>query len=106
MIRIVESKQAGRLLARRAARMAEAEETVKPILEAVHARGDKALVEYARHFDGLDRSRVAVPEGDLAAAARRLSPDFRRAVRTAANKKRAVAPIYRKSTPLKTPHHQ
>lgn len=91
MIRIVESKQAGRLLARRAARMAEAEQTVKPILEAVRARGDKALVEYARHFDGLEGSKVAVPVGNLTAAARRLAPEFRRAVRTASKNIRAFA---------------
>jgi histidinol dehydrogenase len=91
MIRIVESKQAGRLLARRAARMAEAEETVRPILEAVRTRGDKALVEYARRFDGLDRATVSVPQRDLTAAAKRLPPDFRRAVRAASKNIRAFA---------------
>ena len=48
MIRIVDSTQVGKLLARKAARFAEAEDTVRPILEAVRKRGDKALLEYAQ----------------------------------------------------------
>ena len=83
MIRIIESKYAGRILARREARMAEAEATVRPILAAVRERGDKALLSYARRFDGLDEDTVVVPKRELAAAARRLSPEFREAVRTA-----------------------
>ena len=53
MIRILDAKQAGKLLERKAARMGEAEQTVRPILEAVRRRGDKALLEYGRQFDGL-----------------------------------------------------
>ncbi len=67
MIRILESKDMGRVLARRAARMTEAEDTVRPILEAVRKRGDKGLLEYARQFDQLDRKSVRVPPGELAA---------------------------------------
>ena len=37
-------KEAGRLLTRKAARMAEAESAVGPILEAVRKRGDAALI--------------------------------------------------------------
>ena len=48
MIRILETKQVGRLLARKAARFTEAEAVVRPILEAVRRRGDRALMEYAR----------------------------------------------------------
>ena len=62
MIRILESKDLGRVLARRAARMTEAEETVRPILEAVRKRGDAGLLEYARKFDALDRKSVRVPD--------------------------------------------
>ncbi|MFN3322088.1 MAG: histidinol dehydrogenase [Bryobacteraceae bacterium] len=83
MIRIVQSDQVGRILARRAARFTEAEQTVRPILEAVRKRGDKALIEYARKFDGLARKSVSVPQAELDAAAGRLSPAFRRAVRDA-----------------------
>jgi len=84
MIRILESKDAGRILKRRGVRMAEAEETVRPILEAVRKQGDKALLEYARQLDGLDRNSVAVEPSELAAARRRLSGEFREAVIEAA----------------------
>ena len=84
MIRILQREAAGALLRRRAAKLDAAEAVVRPILEAVRQRGDRALLEYARKFDGLARRGVRVAEKDLAAAERRLSPQFRRAVRTAA----------------------
>mgnify|MGYP001086479639 CR=1 FL=1 len=91
MIRIVESKDVGRILKRRAARFSEAEEVVRPILEAVRTRGDAAVLEYARKFDGFARKTVAVPAVELEAAAKRLSPAFRRAVREASENIRAFA---------------
>jgi histidinol dehydrogenase len=83
VIRILESKQVGRLLARKAARMSEAEAVVRPILEAVRQRGDLALMEYARRFDGLERKTVRVPAAELRAAETALAPEFRTAVETA-----------------------
>jgi histidinol dehydrogenase len=91
MIRILPSTGMGRLLARRKARLAEAEDTVRPILEAVRARGDKALVEYCRKFDGLDRKSVAVPEADLQRACAGLAPAFRDAIEAASANIRAYA---------------
>ncbi|MBZ5723790.1 MAG: histidinol dehydrogenase [Acidobacteriia bacterium] len=91
MIRILESKEIGRLLARRGARLAEAEAVVRPILEAVRKRGDAALLEYARRFDGFTGKNVRVPEKELRAARGKLAPDFRAAVRTAAANIRAYA---------------
>jgi histidinol dehydrogenase len=73
-----------RLLARRKSRLAEAEAVVRPILEAVRVRGDKALLEYARQFDALDRKTVTVPAADLQRACSGLAPKFRDAVETAA----------------------
>ncbi|MBI4877611.1 MAG: histidinol dehydrogenase [Acidobacteria bacterium] len=93
MLRILDSKQAERLLTRRAARLSEAEAVVQPILEAVRRRGDQALLEYARKFDALDRPGVAVSRAELDASARRLSPAFRAAVRTAARNIRAFAKL-------------
>lgn len=93
MLRIVESKQAGRLLKRRAARMTEAEEAVRPILEAVRTSGDAALLEYARKFDNLQRKSVTVPAAELKAAAQRLSPAFRKAVATSAKNVREYAKL-------------
>ena len=91
MIRILESKDAGRLLTRKAARMAEAEAVVAPILAAVRKRGDAALMEYARKFDGLARKSVRVPERELLAARQRLAPEFVRAVAASAEGVRAFA---------------
>ena len=91
MIRILQSKEAGRLLTRKAARMAEAEAVVAPILAAVRKRGDAALMEYARKFDGLARKSVRVPEKELLAARQKLTLEFVRAVATAADSVRAFA---------------
>lgn len=91
MLRIIESRQAGRLLKRRAALLSEAEADVRPILAAVRKNGDKALVEYARRFDALDRASVAVPQKELDEAAENLDPDFRAAVRVASRNIRAFA---------------
>lgn len=91
MLRIIESKDAGKLLSRRAARMSEAEAAVRPILDDVRKNGDKALLGYARKFDNLARKSVAVPEEELAAAASRLSAEFKRAVKESAKNVRAYA---------------
>src|SRR6476660_2018201 len=91
MIRILESRQMGRLLSRRAARMSEAEAVVRPILEAVRKRGDKALLAYAHKFDGLERKSVRVPERELASACGKLSAEFRAAIETASTNIRAFA---------------
>jgi len=91
MIRILPFSGAGKLLKRRAARLSEAEETVRPILEAVRERGDKALLEFARRYDGLDRKTVRVPERELGEAAKRLPRELRNAVRDASKNIRAFA---------------
>ncbi len=80
MIRIVESKQIDRILKRRAARWTGAEAVVRPILEAVRTRGDAALLEYARKFDGLTRKTVAVPQAELTAAVSGLNRELRSAI--------------------------
>jgi histidinol dehydrogenase len=91
MIRILNSKDMGGVLAPRTARLTEAENLVRPILEAVRTRGDKALLEYARKFDKLDRKTVQVPVEELAAAEDRLNRDFRTAVGIAASNVRSFA---------------
>lgn len=82
MVRILSSKEAPRLLKRRAARLEEAEATVRPILEDVRRRGDAALLEHARRLDGFSGRSVLVPAAELEAAARQLSRAFRAALRT------------------------
>src|SRR4026207_1582506 len=91
MIRILASSQMGRLLARRAAKLDRAEAVVRPILEAVRKRGDKALLGYARKFDGLERKSVRVPEHELAAARSKPPPPFRMAIEMASANIRAFA---------------
>jgi histidinol dehydrogenase len=93
MIRIVEHTQVGRILARKAARFTEAEQTVAPILEAVRRRGDKAVIEYARKFDGFDRKSLRISEAELKTAEASLSKDFRAAVKTASANIRAYAKL-------------
>ena len=86
MIRILQSKDVGRLLARKAARFGEAEAVVRPILEAVRTRGDRALLEYARKFDRFEGRSVRVPVGRAA-----VTREFAAAVRTAASNVRDFA---------------
>jgi histidinol dehydrogenase len=69
------------MLKRRAARLDEAEAVVKPILEDVRRRGDAAVLEYAKRFDGFDGRSVRVSGRELEAAARGLAREFRQALR-------------------------
>jgi histidinol dehydrogenase len=91
MIRILHSSDANELLTRRSGRLAEAEAVVRPILENVRARGDEALFEYARKFDGFERATPRVSQSELNAAADKLSPVFREAVEIASENIRAFA---------------
>ena len=91
MIRIIPSTEVGPLLTRRSARMSQAEAAVRPILEAVRRRGDKAVAEYARKFDGLQGSQLEVPAETLREA--KLPPELQRALRTASANIRAYAKL-------------
>jgi histidinol dehydrogenase len=91
MVRILEAKDMRRVLARRAARLSDAEAAVRPILAAVRERGDKGLLEYARKFDQFEGKSVRVPARELAAASNRLTPAFRSAVEVAAKNVRRFA---------------
>ena len=86
MVRILRTRDRAELAAlfrRRTQRMEKAQAVVGPILEAVRKRGDRALVEYSRKFDGLKARTVAVEPGALTQAAAGLSDEFRRAVELA-----------------------
>lgn len=93
MIRIVDHTQVGRILARKAARFTEAEQTVAPILEAVRRRGDKAVIEYAQKFDSFDRPSLRVSESELKSAEAALSKEFRAAIKVASANIRAYAKL-------------
>jgi histidinol dehydrogenase len=78
MIKILDLKSEREVIARKAVRLEEAERVVAPILADVRERGDWALLEYARRFDGFEGSSVRVPiEG-------KLSGEMLRAVEVAA----------------------
>jgi histidinol dehydrogenase len=64
---------------------------VRPILEDVRKHGDKALMEYARRFDGFDRKTPRVSPRECEQAARELSPVFVKSVRQAAKNIRNFA---------------
>jgi len=91
VIQILKHKDAGGLLARKAARLTEAEAVVGPILEAVRQRGDAAVLEYARKFDGFKGKRLRISERDLIACRQRLPMQFVSAVVTAAENVYAYA---------------
>ncbi len=91
MIRTLDANQADKILLRRRARLEEAEAEIKPILDGVRKRGDKALIEYAKKFDGLERPSVKVPPVELLKASEELAPDFVSAVRIATENIKAYA---------------
>ncbi|HLG99047.1 MAG TPA: histidinol dehydrogenase [Bryobacteraceae bacterium] len=93
MLRILPLDEAQNFIKRKAVRLAEAEQTVAPILEAVRKRGDEALLEYARKFDGLEGNSVTIPEAAMREAEARVSPEFRAALETAARNVREYAEI-------------
>lgn len=93
MIRILDSKEIGKLLERRSARMTEAEDAVRPILADVKKRGDAAVLEYAAKFDGFNRKSTRVGRQELEGARKAVSAEFRKAVKTASANIRAFAKL-------------
>ncbi|MCC7175262.1 MAG: histidinol dehydrogenase [Bryobacterales bacterium] len=95
MLRIIDHRQAEKLLRRRTARLAAAERAVAPIIEDVRRHGDRALLKYARRLDGLPPGArtVLVPPEELEAGLRSLSPQFRRAARDASQHIRDFAKL-------------
>jgi len=91
MIRIIEASEVGSILRRRAARLDKAETMVRPILEAVRKRGDKALLGYARRFDAFEGDTPAVSAGHLDSAWTALRHELRTAIQTSARNIRAFA---------------
>ncbi len=93
MLRIVPLDQAQAFITRKAVRLADAEQTVAPILEAVRERGDEAVLEYARKFDGLVGNSLTIPESEWRAAEASVSHEFRSALQMAAKNIREYAEI-------------
>jgi histidinol dehydrogenase len=91
MLRILEHRQAQDLISRKAVRLADAERAVAPILAAIRARGDAAVLEYARRFDDFQGADVRVAAEECRSACGRLSPQFKAAVEQAVRNIRAYA---------------
>lgn len=79
MLRIVNLDQAQTFVKRKAMRLAEAEQIVQPILDAVQERGDEAVLEFAAKFDGFSGHDLKVSTADA-----RVSDHFMSALETAA----------------------
>jgi histidinol dehydrogenase len=90
-LRILPRTKATSLLKRRQVTFDDAIRVVEPILAAVQKDGDKALLEYARKFDNFDRKSPRVSAKECEAAAKTLTPEFVKAVKTAAANIRAFA---------------
>ena len=86
-------KALGRVLRARQSRLREAEATARRILEDVRRNGDRALVRYARQFDGLDlrRTGFTVSAEEIGEAYRQVPSGFVAALDLAARNIRAVA---------------
>jgi histidinol dehydrogenase len=83
VIRILKYEEAAALVLDRKPDDARYEAVVRPMIEAVRARGDDALMEYARQLDGLGDQPLLIPAAALAEAADGMSQQMRRAAETA-----------------------
>jgi histidinol dehydrogenase len=88
MLRIVNLDQAQSFVKRKAVRLAEAEQAVRPILDAVAERGDEAVLEFARKFDGFTGNNLKISTADA-----RVPAEFMSALQTAAKNIREYAEL-------------
>ena len=79
------TEQRSRLMRRSETDIDGLRETVRPIIEDVRQRGDDALLDYSRKFDGvnLDAGALHVTEEEFEAADRRLATEVRDAIHSA-----------------------
>lgn len=84
MIKIFRDYAVSDILSREIDDYGEYEEVVKGILADVRARGDEALKEYGKKFDGAELDSLEVTEEEFAAAEGALSEDYKRVVRASA----------------------
>ena len=93
IIRSSDTKAIGKLLRARSTTLAEAEAVVRPILEDIRRRGDRALLRYAKKFDRLDfaMTGLTVSREEIRRAYREVPRGFVAAVRVAAANIRKAA---------------
>lgn len=90
ILRSTDARRVGALLDRRPGHDADIARRVGAIVADVRRRGDRALLAYARRFDG-SGDTIAVSRSEMRAAARSVPADVRRAIRLAASHIRQVA---------------
>ncbi|MFL5993043.1 MAG: histidinol dehydrogenase [Streptomyces sp.] len=73
-------------------------EKVRPICEAVHHRGDAALIDFAEKFDGVRLESVRVPAAALDKALEELDPAVRAALEESIRRARLVHREQRRTT--------
>ena len=73
-----------RILRRAQANIDNVIDTVKPIIEDVKTRGDKALIDYAQKFDNAKLTTIKVTEDEFAKAEKNLDTTLKSAIRTCA----------------------
>jgi histidinol dehydrogenase len=83
MIRIVNETEARSIIANRSRTLGDAETIAQPIIAAIRAEGDLALLRYSRELDLLGTHPLRVSEQELAQAEAALSPCMRAAVEIA-----------------------
>ena len=74
-----------RLINRGAVDLARVEKTTAKIVRDVRKQGDKAVRRYTAKFDGFEGADFRVSESDISAAWNPVTPEFRRALETAAH---------------------
>ena len=65
-------------------KQAELENTVRQVFAAVRARGDSALIEYAKTFDQAQLQNLEVTRDEVEKAAQQIKPELRMAIKHAA----------------------
>ncbi|MFG2317816.1 histidinol dehydrogenase [Streptomyces tendae] len=78
--------------------VAAALDKVRPICEAVHHRGDAALIDFAEQFDGVRLDQVRVPAAALTRALAELDPAVRAALEESIRRARLVHREQRRTT--------
>lgn len=78
-----------------ASSVAEAEASVRSIIENVQANGAAAIREYAQKFDGVDQRRIKVDPAEIQEAVAELDPAVRKGLETAIDRTRRFAKAQR-----------
>lgn len=88
---VPETSSLNDLLPRASLKIEDAVEQVIPLIRDVHERGQAALVELTKKFDGFDPSPIRVPQEELDQALENLSENLRRSLEESIRRVREVS---------------